>query len=61
MSILTRIFYANEDTSSAMPQIAIPPELLDQAVKGPTTQPSLDAAMKELRKAVIERALHAAG
>ena len=38
---------------------AIPAELLDHVVKGPMTQQSLEAVMKNFKKAVIERALNA--
>lgn len=41
----------------SLPQI--PPELLEQLVSGPMSAESLEAMFRELKKAVIERAMHA--
>jgi putative transposase len=37
----------------------IPPELLDQLVKGPMTQSAVDEVARAFKKALIERALGA--
>lgn len=41
------------------PAVNVPKELLDQLVKGPMTQGDLESMFRELKKAVIERAMSA--
>src|SRR3954453_3873148 len=41
------------------PELNVPKELLDQLVKGPMTQGDLESMFRELKKAVIERAMSA--
>ena len=43
----------------AKPAVNVPKELLDQLVKGPMTQGDLESMFRELKKAVIERAMSA--
>jgi putative transposase len=45
--------------ASSRPAVAVPKELLDQLVKGPMTQGDLESMFRELKKAVIERAMSA--
>jgi putative transposase len=40
-----------------VPELNIPPALLDQVVKGPMTQDEVEAVCRSLKKAVIERAM----
>jgi putative transposase len=40
-------------------ELNVPKELLDQLVKGPMTQGDLETMFRSLKKAVIERAMHA--
>ena len=40
-------------------EVDVPKELLDQLVKGPMTQGDLESMFRELKKAVIERAMSA--
>lgn len=39
------------------PAVNVPKELLDQLVKGPMTQGDLESMFRELKKAVIKRAI----
>ncbi len=41
------------------PELNVPKELLDQLVKGPMTQGDLESMFRQLKKAVIERAMSA--
>jgi putative transposase len=41
------------------PELEVPKELLDELVKGPTTQGDLESMFRSLKKAVIERAMSA--
>lgn len=41
------------------PELNVPKELLDQLVKGPMTQEGLEAMFRQLKKAVVERAMGA--
>src|SRR4051794_29953009 len=41
------------------PEVTVPKELLDQLVKGPMSQGHLESMFRELKKAVIERAMSA--
>jgi transposase-like protein len=45
--------------AGAAPELEVPRELLDQLVKGPMTQGELESISRSLKKAVIERAMHA--
>jgi transposase-like protein len=45
--------------AGSKPTVAVPKELLDQLVKGPMTQGDLESMFRELKKAVIERAMSA--
>ncbi len=45
--------------AAATPELEVPKELLDQLVKGPMTQGDLESMFRSLKKAVIERAMHA--
>ena len=45
--------------AASKPNVAIPKELLEQLVKGPMTQGDLESMFRELKKAVIERAMSA--
>jgi putative transposase len=45
--------------AGSRPKVAVPKELLDQLVKGPMTQGDLESMFRELKKAVIERAMSA--
>ena len=41
------------------PEVTVPKELLDQLVKGPMTQADVESVCRQLKKAVIERAMGA--
>jgi len=43
--------------AGSKPEITVPQELLDQLVKGPMTQGDFESMFRELKKAVIERAM----
>jgi transposase-like protein len=43
----------------AAAEVTIPSELLDQVVKGPMTQAQVESVCRQLKKAVIERAMNA--
>ena len=45
--------------AGSKPNVTVPKELLDQLVKGPMTQGDLESMFRELKKAVIERAMSA--
>jgi putative transposase len=45
--------------AGSKPEVAVSKELLDQLVKGPMTQGDLESMFRELKKAVIERAMSA--
>jgi hypothetical protein len=46
--------------AGSKPNVTVPTELLDQLVKGPMTQGDLESMFRELKRAVIERAMSAA-
>jgi putative transposase len=41
------------------PDLKVPQEMLEQVVKGPTTQGELESMFRSLKKAVVERAMSA--
>ena len=45
--------------AGSKPDIAVSNELLDELVKGPMTQGDLESMFRQLKKAVIERAMSA--
>jgi transposase-like protein len=45
--------------AASRPDVNVPKELLDQLVKGPMTQGELESMFRELKRAVIERAMSA--
>jgi putative transposase len=51
--------YRKPEGATVLPEVVIPPELLDQVVKGPMTADEVQAVCRALKKAVIERAMGA--
>ena len=45
--------------AATTPELNVPKELLDQLVKGPMTQEGLESMFRQLKKAVVERAMGA--